>query len=225
MKLCIVALIAACLTAETSTSVLSLTATTANVAGAPDPIRIEILRWSTEAERDRLMSAWNLKGGETGRGGTPGRASGRGGRGAARGGRGAAAAEDAPPATPEGTLATALKETTTVGYLWSSEVAGYALRYAGKVTGADGQERIILITHRRLGAMNELWSPRSGGAQSDYDFSVIELRLNAKGEGEGKSSVTGKVVPDAAAKMVALENYDAQPVVLANVKSRRGGGI
>ena len=44
--------------------------------------------------------------------------------------------------------------------------------------------------------------------------------MNAKGEGEGKASLTGKVAPDDAAKMVALESYDALPVVLRNVKSR-----
>jgi hypothetical protein len=110
-----------------------------------------------------------------------------------------------------------------VGYLWSSsEVAGYALRYAGKLT-VDGMERIILFTHRRLGAMNDLWKPTGGGAPAAYNFSVIELRVNAKGEGVGKVSITGKVAPDNGAKTIALENYDALPVVLSNVKSRAAG--
>jgi hypothetical protein len=200
----------------TSEPVLSLTASTANVAGAPDSIRIDILRWSTEEEREKLMSAWNLKSGTVSRVG-PGRAGGRGGRGAA----GEVRSEPAPPPSPERALATALKETTTVGYLWSSEVAGYALRYAGKVTGADGLERIILVTDRRLGALNDLWKPTGVGTPATYDFSVIELRVNTKGEGEGKVSLTGKVAPDSAVKMIALENYDALPVVLSNVKKRR----
>lgn len=197
--------------------VLRLTATTANVTGAPDSIRIDILRWSTDAEREKLMSAWNMKGGAVGSGG-PGRvAIGRGGRGPA------AQMQEAPPPTPEGVLAAALKETATVGYLWSSEVAGYALRYAGQVTGADGLERIILVTHRRLGAVNELWKPTGGGAPTPYDFSVIELRVNKKGEGEGKASLAGKIAPDSAAKMIALENYEALPVVFSSVKVRAVG--
>jgi hypothetical protein len=216
--------------------IVSFTATTGNVAGAPDSVRIDLLRWSTDAERDRLVSAWNMTG-AAGRGG-PGRG-GRGGRGPAaadpapdtdgaddtpapaRGrGRGRGAVEDAPPTTPEGTLATALQQAPTVGYLWSSEVAGYAIRYAGKVTGPDGVERIILITNRRLGATNDLWKPVGPGAPSTYDFSVVELHVNAKGEGEGKASLMGKVVPDSAAKVVALENYNALPVVLKNVRRR-----
>ena len=58
-------LAAALLLAETPsinpTTPLQLTATTANVSGAPDSVRIEILRWSTDDERERLMAAWDLK--------------------------------------------------------------------------------------------------------------------------------------------------------------------
>jgi len=201
---------------------MSFTATTANVSGAPDSIRIDILRWSTEAERDKLMSAWNTKGQGSGpsapaRGGAPG------GRGAgARGGRAGArgASENAPPPTSEGALAAALQEAGTVGYLWSSEVAGYALRYAGKLPGPSGTERIVLITDRRLGTANDLWKPAGQEPPSPYGFSVIELRVNAKGDGEGKISLTGKVAPDADAKIVALEDYVALPVVLSHLKRR-----
>ena len=108
-----------------------------------------------------------------------------------------------------------------MGYLWAaSEVAGYALRYASKTPGANGLDRIILITHRRLGAMNDLWKPAGEDPPTKYDFSVIELRVNAKGEGEGKASLTGRVAPDSAAKMIALENYESSPVVLSRVKTR-----
>jgi hypothetical protein len=231
---------------------LSLTATTENVAGAPDSIRIDLLRWSTDAERDQLVSAWSMTR-AAGRGGSAGVGSGAVGRGAAgrggRGGGGGAAAADpasdedflgdpsalpvarpgrgrggggeqAPPPTAEGTLAAALQRASTVGYLWSSEVAGYAVRYAGKVTRPDGIERIILITSRRLGATNDLWKPVVPGAPSTYDFSVIELRVNAKGEGEGKASLMGKVVPDPVAKIVTLEDYGSLPVVLKNVRPK-----
>jgi hypothetical protein len=193
---------------------LRFTATTDNVAGAPDSIRIDLLRWSTDMEREQLVSAWNMTGGPA----VSGRGSGRGRGG--RGGRGAAASTEASNApTPEGTLAGALKQVPTVGYLWSSEVAGYAIRYAGKVPGANGVDRIMLITDRRLGRTNDLWKPVSG-TPSAYDFSVIELRVNAKGEGEGRISLVGKVALDNAAKIVAPEDYNALPVVLKNLKRR-----
>jgi hypothetical protein len=194
---------------------LQLAATTANVTGAPDTVRIEILRWSTDEERERLMAAWNLKASEE-----PAAAKGAGklGRGAGKG-RGLAASAPG-NITPEGSLARALNETTTVGYLWSSEMAGYALRYAGKVANPDGSQRIILITQRRLGAVNQRWNPTFEGAPNSYEFSVIELRLNAKGQGEGRVSLVGKVAPDATAKIVTMENLDALPAVFRDVHVR-----
>jgi len=216
-------LAAALLLAETPSAnpnaLMQLTATTANVS-APDSVRIEILRWSTDDERERLMAAWDLKSSA----GTPGldKGAGKQGRGAGKG-RGPTS-ESSNNTTPETSLARALNETTTVGYLWSSEVAGYALRYAGKVDAADGSRKIILIT-RRLGAVNQRWNPTFQGTSNSYDFSVIELRLNAKGEGEGRASLVGKVAPDVAAKIVTLENYDALPAVFHTVRMSAGNAL
>src|SRR6516164_2575979 len=229
---------------------LSLTATTDHVGGAPDSIRINLMRWSTDAERDQLLAAWNLTGppptggrgagrGARARGGgdpaledddpalagTSPRAGGaggagrggQGGSGIARGGAGSAAARR----TPESSLAAALGQAPSVGYLWSSEVAGYALRYAVRLPQRDG-ERVILITDRRLGAWNELWKPvgstANNAAATSYEFSVVELRLNPKGEGEGKISLNGTVALDSVQRTIALENYNALPVILKNVK-------
>jgi hypothetical protein len=233
----------------------SFTATTDHVGGAPDSIRINLMRWSTDAERDQLLAAWNLTGPPTGGrgagrgararsagvadpaledddpalagaspraggGGGAGRGAGRGGQGGggiARGGAGSAAASR----TPESSLAAALAQAPSVGYLWSSEVAGYALRYAVRLPQQEG-ERVILITDRRLGAWNELWKPvgptADNATATSYEFSVIELRLNAKGEGEGKISLNGNVALDRVQGTIALENYNALPVILKNVR-------
>lgn len=197
---------------------LNLTATTANVAGAPDSVRIEILRWSTDEERGKLMSAWELK---TPRPAAPeaGQGAGKQGKGGGKGRGAAAAAAPAEVLTPPVALSRALEESATVGYLWSAENVGYAFRYAGKIENPDRSQRIVLITDRRLGAVNRLWNPAYQGDPNDYEFSVIELRLNSKGEGEGKASLTGKIAPDAAAKIVTLENYDALAPVFRNVRS------
>ena len=235
-------LAAALTTAQTPTGPRHFTAITDNISGAKDAVRIDVVRWSSDAERDQLLGAWNL----TPAPGRGGRGAGGGGRGrgpagdpapdpaaadtdpfgafggaAAAGGRGGrgGAAVPAPKLSPEASLSAALGKVPTVGYLWSSEVAGYALHYAVRVAEQDGGERIILITDRRLGANNDLWKPAGTAAATDYPFSVIELHLGPKGDGEGKASLTGKVTADAAAKTIALENYSALPVVLRNVKS------
>jgi hypothetical protein len=116
-----------------------------------------------------------------------------------------------------------LKAAPTVGDLWSREVAGYAIRYAGKMGNPDGSERVVLITQRRLGAVNDLWKP-AGSEALPYDFSVIELRVKANSEGEGRTSLTGKIAPDTSLKIVALENYDGQPVVFSHLLRHEAGG-
>ena len=205
----LIIVVAAALCAQSpATGPMQFTATTANVAAAPEPVRFEIIRWSSDAEREALLAAW--QGRPAGGAGAEKGA----GKAAAKGkanGRGAAPAEAPAPVTPEAALARALESAPTVGYVWSSETAGYALRYAGRFANADGSQRIILVTQRRLGAMNQRWN-LSAGTPNKYEFSVIELRLNAKGEGEGKASLSGNLAADASVKAVALDAYVSQPV-------------
>jgi hypothetical protein len=51
-----------------------------------------------------------------------------------------------------------------------------------------------------------------------FPFTVVELRLNRRGEGEGKASITTPVTVDNEAKTIALANYAAAPVLLKGVK-------
>ena len=204
---------------------ITITATSANVSGAGEKIEFFINKWSTDADRDKLSTAWNTKpapppaaGTRAGADGAP--AAGRAGGGGGRGGRGGAAA-DATPRTPEAALAAAMKEMTPVGYFWTSEVGGYLVRYASKVPGPAGETRLILLTDKRLGAAKNGWQPGAGGgAANTYEFSLIELRVPAKGDGEGKASLTGAIVVDPDTKGLGLENYDTLPVTLRGVKMR-----
>ena len=52
-------------------------------------------------------------------------------------------------------------------------------------------------------------------------FTVVELRLNKDGEGEGKMSIATKIIADSENQIITLENYDTQPVLLNNVKRER----
>jgi hypothetical protein len=105
----------------------------------------------------------------------------------------------------------------SAGRIWSSESAGYSVRYAVRLAQPDGGERIVLVTDRRLNP--DIWKPAAGTPTAD-PFSLIELRLNGKGEGEGKASLTGKVTVDTAAKTFALEDYAGSPVILKGVTRR-----
>ena len=119
-------------------------------------------------------------------------------------------------------MTAALQKLSTVGILWTSESTGYSIHYAYRIPQPDGGERIILATDRRLGAWNNLWKPTGTAKTTDYEFSLIELRLNAKGEGEGKTSLTGKVTIDSGGKTIALDGYATLPVVLKGVKRQSG---
>jgi hypothetical protein len=134
------------------------------------------------------------------------------GRGGARG-----AVEEAPQ-TPVASLTSTIKKAPTLGILWTSENVGYSIKYAYRISQPDGGERIILVTDRRIGAWSNLWKPTAAVTPQDYAFSIIELRLNSKGEGEGRGPLGGKVSLDNDAKTIDLDNYSVLPTVFKGLK-------
>ena len=226
------------------TTALNLTAKSANVSEAGIPVRINILRWSTDEERLPMLAALNpalapapaagARGGRGrgARGDDPapdpaqaevdadarGARGGRGGRGGGGGGRGGDAAAPAKPPDPISNLSAAIGKAPTVGYVWTNEVVGYSIKYAQRLPFSDGGERILLVTERKLGGYNNSWKPAGSATPSDYDFTVFEIRLDPKGAGEGKTSLTTKVVVDSEAKALVLENYSGTPAILSAVK-------
>jgi len=233
------------------TDEIDLTASSANVSEPGSPVKIQILRWSTDEERAPVVAALspptpapaavaatagpaggndppppaeagdrggNARGGRgaagaagLGRGGAAGRA-GRGGAG--RGGRGGAGG----PSTPIAALTAAIESAATIGYIWTTGITGYSIKYAWHVSLPDREERIILATNRRLGGDSPAWKPVAAGPAADYAFTLIEIHLDAKGMGEGKTSITTPVIVDKDAQTVALDNYLATPALLQNVK-------
>jgi len=227
----------------TGTGPINLTAKSANVTESGTPVKVSILRWSTAEERNPVVAALDpaaqaaaqAAAAEGGRGAGRGGRGARGGQGAgldpndpaladlvaaqARGGRGGrGGAAPAGPADPISTLTAALRKAATVGYLWTNEVVGYSIKYAYRTPLPDGGERIILATDRRLGAGTAGWKQVATGTPTDYEFTLIEIRMDSKGLGEGKASLTSKVILDNEAKTLALDNYAATPAILQNVK-------
>ncbi len=126
--------------------------------------------------------------------------------------RGAEGQEDADAATEDSPL---------VGYLWpSSGGLGFALIYAHRFTAQDGGEHITVVTRRPLGPPG--WPPwqATGGTRSMTadDFTVVELRLDSSGNGEGKMSLATEVTFDENVNTVSLANYDAAPILLEDLK-------
>jgi hypothetical protein len=107
-----------------------------------------------------------------------------------------------------------LQDMPRVGYFRTPNSIGYDIHYAHRSTLPEGGERVVLATDRRIGFWEAANQPRS----IDYPFTIIELRLNRDGEGEGKMSLATKIMADPNTNTVVLENYDIQPVLLQAVR-------
>ena len=113
-----------------------------------------------------------------------------------------------------------LIELPTLGYLWpSSSGSGYALKYAHRVVTPEGGEQITFVTDPHVGTYGRIpWTTADAPQARVKAFTVIELRLDSNGDGEGKMSVAANIVFDTGGSTVALDNYDAAPVLLEAVK-------
>jgi hypothetical protein len=145
-------------------------------------VEMAVNRWSTDEERDKLMTALLEKG-------------------------------------PEKLLDT-LQSLPRVGYIRTPESIGYDLHFARKHPMPDGGKRVIIATDRRIGFWEAANRPRS----IDYPFTLIEMHINPNGEGEGKLSLATKITVEGSGdrRMVVLENYQSQPVLLNSVRREKG---
>src|SRR5262249_25594748 len=110
-----------------------------------------------------------------------------------------------------------LQKVPRVGYFRTPNSIGYDLRYARRQPLPDGGERVVLMTDRYISFWEAANQPRS----IDYPFTLIELHINANGGGEGKLSLATKITADAENKIVVLEDYANQPVLLTSVKREK----
>jgi hypothetical protein len=113
-------------------------------------------------------------------------------------------------------LLNALQKTQPVGYIRTPGSLAYDLRYARELASEEtGGRRIVLGTDRPMGFFEATQQPRT----SEYPFTIIELRLNAKNQGVGKLSYATKLT--SVGGVLVIENFADQPIVLNNVKKER----
>jgi hypothetical protein len=110
----------------------------------------------------------------------------------------------------------ALQKTKPVGTLRTPDSLGYDLHYAHEVAIPGGGRRILIGTDRPIG----FWESRNRPRSIDYPFTIIEMRLDAQGKGQGKMTVATKVTVKG--DVVELENYTSEPVRLNEIKSHLG---
>ena len=168
------------LSAQTNGSPERFTAVAVNTdRGGTTQVEIAIDRWSTLAERSRLMTTLREKGPEK--------------------------------------LLDVLRAMPKVGFIRRTTSIGWDLRYAVRDALPDGGERVIVATDRPVSEWEAFHQPPT----VDYPFTVIELHINANGEGEGKMSYATRVTADAESNTVVLENWGISPVLLQGVHRER----
>jgi hypothetical protein len=101
-----------------------------------------------------------------------------------------------------------------VGTIRSPGSLAYDLRYAQQEELGDGVRRIVLATDRPMSFWEAVNRPRV----SDYPFTLIELRVNREGRGEGKLMIASALAANRKGNMIEVYNYDTQPIQLNEVR-------
>jgi hypothetical protein len=91
---------------------------------------------------------------------------------------------------------------------------GHDIRYARQTPLPDGGRRIIIATDRYIGFAEARNQPRT----IDYPFTLMEIRVDKEGKGEGKAAIATKINFDKQTRTMELENYSSEPVRLNNVR-------
>jgi len=144
--------------------------------GAAGNIDIQVDRWSSNAEHDRLINALTTKGDDK--------------------------------------LLDVLRDLPVKGNFRAPGQLGWDIRYAHHDATEEGGERVVLATDRPIGFLEQANQPRS----INYPFTIIEMRLNRDGEGDGRMSLATRVIFDKKKNRITLENFELQPVLLTHVK-------
>jgi len=137
-----------------------------------------VTRWSTDAERQRLLSVLVDKG--------------------------------------QDKLLRALQDIPRVGTMKTPDALSYDLHYARQTRDGD-EDRVVLVTDRPIA----MWEQADFNRTLQYPFTVIEMRLDPSGRGEGKITVATKIIADPKTGQITLENYGTQPVRLSNVRREK----
>ena len=67
----------------------------------------------------------------------------------------------------------------------------------------------------RINSTSEI---RNAPPSRDYPFTVIRLRVNSQGQGEGELIIASRIMADKVTKDIAFENFAAGVVKLQNVR-------
>lgn len=111
-------------------------------------------------------------------------------------------------------LLEALRNSPTVGSVRLPNGQQWELRYAFQSTLPDGGHRVVVATDRPIGSQEA----RSGSNRLDYPFTLIELRFDREGVGDGRLSVYSKIVLSQDQQTLEFEDYGSERGRLTEVR-------
>lgn len=117
---------------------------------------------------------------------------------------------------PDGLLEV-FRSSKSIGRLAAPGSLGYEIRYAVKFPGEDGGYRVVIATDRLMSFFEARNQPRT----VDYPFTVVQLTIGPKGEGEGRASIYARITTDKRNNTIVLEDFGSQPVTLMNVRAEQ----
>jgi hypothetical protein len=100
------------------------------------------------------------------------------------------------------------------GYVRTSNSLGWDITFAHQIPLENGGRRILLATDRPMSFWERSNQPRS----ADYEFLLIEVRLDKNGKGQGKMAGAAKIEFDKGSNTIQIENYGIEPVRLTQVE-------
>lgn len=111
-------------------------------------------------------------------------------------------------------VARALRGASRVGSMNLPATTGWPIRYSRHDQTADGKQRIILATDRPVSFAEAFNSSMVG----EFDVTVIQLTLDAEGNGEGTLSLGTEVRWNSDTEKLEVTNLSSQPIMLGNVR-------
>lgn len=115
----------------------------------------------------------------------------------------------------QGAFLDALLDSKSVGYIATPTSLRYDFFYARQLPAAEGGRRIMLISDRPMTV-----GERTSAARSrDYPFTVIDLRLDKEGEGDG--TLAQLVQLKLLGNIFGIENLASSPMTLSDVKKAK----
>jgi len=110
-------------------------------------------------------------------------------------------------------VSTTLRKLGKAGYLFLMGERGWPIRYAREFETSNGRQ-IILGLDRPV-TFSEVYA---GSQARDFDVTVIVLKLDSSGNGEGIASVGTELVWNEAEDKIGITNFSSQPVKLTSVR-------